>query len=282
MKRLSIFSLLLLSLFASASLLLLPATAFNQAKEILLWPEGAPGSEGKTGTDSVRVTTDGEHVVSNVHHPSITPYLPPKGKSSGAAVIVVPGGGHRELWMDHEGHNFAKWLSERGTAAFVLKYRLAREANSTYRIEEHAFADMQQSIRLVRSKAQEWAIVPSRIGAAGFSAGGELVALAGMRQEDANARLNFQALIYPGSSGKIVAAKDSPPVFLVCGYKDRPDISKGLAEVYLKFKDAGVPAELHVYADAGHGFGMRERNRGAVAGWPLRFEEWLKGLEFKL
>ena len=146
MKRLSIFSLLLLTLFASAPLLLLPSTAFNQSKEILLWPEGAPGSEGKTGTDSVRVTTDGEHVFSNVHHPSITPYLPPKGKSSGAAVIVVPGGGHRELWMDHEGHNFAKWLSERGTAAFVLKYRLAREANSTYRIEEHAFADMQQSL----------------------------------------------------------------------------------------------------------------------------------------
>jgi endo-1,4-beta-xylanase len=262
-----ILSLLLLSLFA-------------QSQEILLWPEGAPGSEGKTGNDSVRVTTDGEHVVSNVHHPSITPYLPAKGKSSGSAVIVVPGGGHRELWMDHEGHNFAKWLSGRGTAAFVLKYRLAREANSTYKIEEHALADMRQAIRLVRSKAKEWEIMPSRIGAAGFSAGGELVALAGMRPDDESARLNFHALIYPGSSGKIVATKDSPPIFLACGYKDRPDISKGLAEVYLKFKEAGVPAELHIYAEAGHGFGMREKNRGAAAGWPVRFEEWLQGLQF--
>src|SRR6185503_21214393 len=91
-------------------------------------------------------------------------------------------------------------------------------------------------------------------------------------------RPDFQALIYPGSSGKVVPTKDSPPIFLLCGYKDRPDISRGLAEVYLKFKDLGVPAELHIYATAGHGFGMREKNRSAVATWPARFEEWLTEL----
>jgi acetyl esterase/lipase len=121
-------------------LLFLPATVFtaDRPKEIALWPNGAPGSEGKTGKESVRVTADGEHVISNVHNPSLTPYLPDKTKLPRTAVIIIPGGGHRELWMDHEGYNLAQWLSERGIAAFVLKYRLAREPNSTYTIEEHA------------------------------------------------------------------------------------------------------------------------------------------------
>src|SRR5262245_52924318 len=158
----------------------------DQPKEIRLWQNGAPGSEGKLGEETVRVTTNGEHVISNVHNPSLTPYLPPKDKATGAAVIVVPGGGHRELWVDHEGYNLAKWLNTRGIAAFVLKYRLAREQTSTYKIDEHAFADMQRAIRLVRSRAQEWAIVPSRIGVLGFSAGGELAALSGMRFDAGN------------------------------------------------------------------------------------------------
>lgn len=272
-------------------LLLLPATvwAAQQPKEIPLWPNGAPGSEGKTGDEAVRVTPDGEHVVSKVHKPSLTPYLPPKDKATGAAVIVAPGGGHRELWVDHEGHNFAKWLSARGIAAFVLKYRLAREANSTYKIDEHGFADTQRAVRLVRSRAPEWGINPARVGVLGFSAGGEVAALLSMRNDAGNkeaadaierepSRPDFQALIYPGSSGKIIPTKESPPIFLLAGYKDRPDISRGLAEVYLKFKDLGVPAELHLYATAGHGFGVRERNKSAVATWPARFEEWLAEL----
>jgi endo-1,4-beta-xylanase len=263
----------------------------QQPSEIPLWPNGAPGSEGKTGEETVRVTQDREHVVSNVHKPSITLYLPAKDKATGAAVVVAPGGGHRELWVDHEGHNFARWLSARGIAALVLKYRLAREVNSTYKVDEQGLADTQRAIRLVRSRAQEWGVNPARVGVLGFSAGGELAALSGLRFDGGNkeavdvvdrenSRPDFQALIYPGSSGRIVPTKDSPPVFLVCGYKDRPDISRGLAEVYLKFKEAGVPAELHIYAAAGHGFGVRERNRNAAGSWPARFEEWLADLGF--
>ena len=118
----------------------------DQPKELLLWPGGAPGSEGKTVGESVRVTPDGEHVISNIHAPSLTPYLLPKGKNARAAVIIAPGGGHRELWAEHEGHNVAKWLNAHGVAAFVLKYRLAREPNSTYQIETHALADIQRAI----------------------------------------------------------------------------------------------------------------------------------------
>lgn len=279
MKTIVIFFLLALPL----------AVIAQEQNEILLWPNGAPGSEGKSGGESVRVTADGEHVISSIHKPSLTPYLPKKEKATGAAVIIAPGGGHRELWIDHEGHNFARWLADRGIAAFVLKYRLAREPESTYKIDQHALADVQRAMRLVRSRAREWGVNPARIGVAGFSAGGEVAALVAMRNDPGNkdssdaieresCRPDFQALIYPGNSGQIVPAKDSPPIFMLCGYKDRPDISRGLAEVYLKFKDLGVPAELHVYATAGHGFGLRERNKSAVASWPARFEDWLSEL----
>jgi endo-1,4-beta-xylanase len=272
---------------------LLPATVLpaNQPKEILLWPNGAPGSEGKSGPEAVRLAENGERVVSNVHQPSITPYLPPKETATGAAVIIAPGGGHRELWTDHEGHNLARYLSARGVAAFVLKYRLAREANSTYTVDDHALADMRRAVRLVRSRAGEWNVSTSRVGVMGFSAGGELAALASMSfdggnkeaadaVERASSKPDFQALIYPGSSRRFAPTKDSPPVFIVCGYGDRPDISQGMAEVYLKFKQVGVPAELHIYASAGHGFGVRDKNTKSFGKWPARFEEWLGDLGF--
>ncbi len=214
------------------------------------------------------------------------PYLPAAGKSTGASVIIAPGGGHRELWTSHEGHNLAEWLSERGVAAFVLYYRLARETNSTYTIDGEALADTQRAIKLVRSRAGEWNLKPDRVGVMGFSAGGELAALADMRFvagdaqagdpiERVGSKPDFQALIYPGSSRRFEASQASSPVFIVCGYNDRPDISRGMAEVYLKYKEAGVPAELHIYAKAGHGFGVRDTLQGAVGKWPDRLVEWL-------
>ena len=265
---------------------LLAIAAADEPKEIFLWPNGAPGSEGKTGPEKVRIPEGGDHVVSNVHRPSITPYLPTGSNTKRTAVIIAPGGGHRELWTDHEGHNLARWLRDRGIAAFVLKYRLAKEEGSTYKVDEHALADMKRSLRLVRSRAKEWGIDTARIGVMGFSAGGEVAALAAMRFDVGDraaadmidresSHPAFQALIYPGSSGRFEVTKNSPPIFLLCGYKDRTDISEGLAQVYLKYKQAGVPAELHIYSDAGHGFGFRPTNQGAVAHWPERFTEWL-------
>lgn len=257
---------------------------------ISLWPNGAPGSVADAPVEKTRVTDQGERVVSSVHNPSLTPYIPATDKATGAAVIIAPGGGHRELWSDHEGHNLGKWLRDRGIAAFVLKYRLAEEKGSQYTVDDHALADLQRSIRLVRCRAKEWNIHADRVGVAGFSAGGELVALSGMRFDAGNAsasdevdrqscRPDFTALIYPGRSRRYEPHKDSPPVFIACGFRDRSDISKGMATVYLKYKEAGVSAELHIYANAGHGFGVRDRNRGAVAKWPQRFEEWLVDLK---
>ena len=281
MKPTTLSCLVLLALGIAVSV-----CAADEPGKILLWPDGAPGSEGKTGEEKVRVTDGGDHVISNIHQPSLTPYLPTPDTATGAAVIIAPGGGHRELWSTHEGHNLARWLSERGIAAFVVYYRLAREEGSTYSVDGEALADMQRAVKLVRSRAEEWGIKPDRIGVMGFSAGGEVAALADMRPTDADddssdlvdrvhSKPDFQALIYPGSSRRFEASEDSSPVFIVCGYNDRPDISKGMAEVYLKYKEAGVPAELHIYAKAGHGFGVRDRLRGAVARWPDRFVEWL-------
>ena len=271
--------------------LIVASTHAAETKEILLWPNGAPGSEGKPGDETVRIADNGEHVLSNIHKPSLTPYLPPADKATGCAVIVAPGGGHRELWSDHEGHNVARWLSERGIAGFVLKYRLARETNSTYTVEDHALADMQRALRLVRSRAAEWGIGTNRIGVMGFSAGGEVAFLSAQRFDpgapdatDAVARQSsrpdFQALIYPGRAQRIEPATNSPPVFLVCGYNDRPDISEGLASVYLKFKQVKVPAELHIYAGTGHGFGLRANNTQPAGKWIERFEEWLAASGF--
>jgi acetyl esterase/lipase len=281
-----------------ALLIACTAYAVEPGKEILLWPNGAPGSEGKTGDEKVRLAERGERVVSNIHKPNLTPYLPPADKATGCAVIVAPGGGHRELWSDHEGHNVARWLSDRGIAAFVLKYRLARETNSTYTVDDHALADMQRALRLVRSRAAEWHLATNRIGVMGFSAGGEVAFLSAQRfdsfsptggegRDEGEAALNqkssrpdFQALIYPGRTQRIEPAPNSPPVFLVCGYNDRPDISEGLATVYLKFKQLKVPAELHIYAGSGHGFGFRPSTTNSqpstgTSKWVERFEEWL-------
>ena len=267
-------------------LLLLIRSAVAQSGPVLLWPNGAPGSEGKTAAETVRVNENGEHVVSGVHRPSLTPYLPSTDKATGAAVIIAPGGGHRELWMDHEGYRIAQWLSERGVAAFVLKYRLARETGSTYTIDGTELADIRRALRLVRSRASEWNIDPARIGVMGFSAGGELAAMAGTRFDAGNAaaadpierqssKPAFQALIYPVIPHDMSLSQQTPPAFLVCGEDDRADIAQGLPQLFVSLKQAGVSAELHVFARTGHGFGLRPTNRPPVSDWPQLFLEWL-------
>jgi acetyl esterase/lipase len=250
---------------------------------IPLWSQGAPDSEARA-KEPEQFAGDN---CSNVHNPTLTPYLPNQTKMSGTAVIICPGGGHSKLCLGHEGYALAEWFRDRGIAAFVLKYRLAREPGSTYTIQEHAMADTRRALRLVRSRAAEWNIKPERVGILGFSAGGELAAYAAMKsdpgQKDAadviereSCRPDFQALIYPGKSDTFTVESGMPPVFIAAGYGDRPDISEGMATVYLKYKAAKVPAELHLFANAGHGFGYRHNSKpSAAARWPERFVDWL-------
>jgi endo-1,4-beta-xylanase len=263
----------------------------TEPQEILLWPNGAPGSEGKTAPQKTRITPQGDIVISSVHKPSVTPYLPAADKATGVAVIVAPGGGHSELWISHEGYSPAKWLRDHGIAAFVLKYRLARDTNSTYTVDKDELADIQRAIRLVRSRAKEWGIDTAKIGVMGFSAGGELAGLAAMRYaardpsaQDAidreSDKPDFQGLIYPGNIQRLTVSAASPPAFIAGGYKDRKDISEGVAELYLKYKEANIPAELHIYGNIGHGFGIRATNTGANTHWPEEFAVWLSDLGF--
>ena len=248
---------------------------------IPLWPHGAPGSEARVAEPE---KLDGSNVT-NVHNPSITPFIP-TGGATGVAVVIAPGGGHSKLCVGHEGYALGEWFRDHGIAAFVLKYRLAREKDSTYTIQDHAMADTRRALRTVRSRAQEWGIKPDRIGIMGFSAGGELAAFAAMKSdpgktddadliERASCRPDFQALIYPGTSDLFTVEKGMPPVFIACGYGDRPDIAEGMASLYLKYKAAGVKAELHIYSNVGHGFGYRPGTTTAAGAWPFRFREWL-------
>jgi endo-1,4-beta-xylanase len=285
----------LITFVATVLLVSAQLSAAENLPVVPLWANGAPGSEARK-SEPEKVSGSN---VSNIHHPSLTVYLPPKEEATGAAVIVAPGGGHQRHAIQHEGYNVAQWLADHGVAAFILKYRLARdEANPAgapqpYTVDRDALADAQRAFRLIRTRAQEWGVRPDAIGIIGFSAGGEVALLAATRGADAapgasdpierqSARANFFSLIYPGGLPRtdIVLTKETPPTFLAAGYGDRPNIAEGLAEFYLKCKRAGVLAELHMYAGAGHGFGVRETNKSPAGAWIARFHEWMADRKF--
>jgi len=288
-------------LVAALILATLPVHAADAPPVVLLWPNGAPGSEGKTSPEKVVTARNGERVITNVNVPSLTIFLPAKDKATGAGVIVMPGGGHYQLSFDSEGTYVAQWLADHGIAAFVLKNRLARTAPGAtrppedtgppYTVEKDEYNDVARSMRLVRSRAAEWEIDPARLGVMGFSAGGELAAMISLRYDDGKAddadpierqgtKPAFQGLFYPGNSKAIVPVKDSPPAFLLCGGADRPDISEGLPNVYLLFKKAGVPVDLHILAGVSHGFGLRASYKDVRSEWPQMFYSWLRDQKF--
>ena len=266
------------------------AVAARNGDVLPLWPNGAPGSEalaGKKEVITVPAKPGDSLKVSSIHNPSLTIYLPSKEKATGAAMIIAPGGGHRFLSIDTEGTNVAEWLNSIGVAAFVLKYRLAREPDSLYKIDEHPFADVQRALRLVRARSQEWNVNPAKLGVIGFSAGGEVAVMASTRYDAGQAsaadpierqssKPDYQILIYPGIRAEnVVVTKDTPPTFMLCADNDRGP-SLAIPNLYLALKKAGVPTELHIYNSGGHGFGYRP---GAVpvirSTWVLRLQDWM-------
>jgi endo-1,4-beta-xylanase len=207
-------------------------------------------------------------------------------------MVIAPGGGHAFLNFDREGINVAEYLNSIGVAGFVLKYRLAREAGSTYKIETHALGDAQRAIRLIRSRAEEWHVNPARVGIMGFSAGGEVAALAATRfdagKPDAgdpidrlSSRPDFDALIYPGvRANNYTIPKDTPVTFMLCADNDRGP-SNAIAGLYPMLKAAGIQTEVHVYATGGHGFGINPNTKSpspVATTWQLRLGDWLKDI----
>jgi endo-1,4-beta-xylanase len=279
--------------FLTALLLVSRAFAQKNGDVLPLWPHGAPGSEGMMDRKEVltQPAKAGDSLkVSNIHNPSLTVYFPAKDKATGAAMIVAPGGGHRFLSIDTEGTNVAEWLNSVGVAAFVLKYRLAREADSPYKVDVHPFADVERAIRTVRARSAEWNVNPAKIGVMGFSAGGEVAVMASTRYdagltgandaiERQSSRPDYQILIYPGIRVETVnVTKDTPPTFMLCADNDKGP-SMAIPELYLALKKVGVPAELHIYNSGGHGFGYRAGAMPVIKStWVLRLQDWMSDI----
>ncbi len=253
------------------------------AQQIALWPDGAPGAEQRRA-EAEKVDNT---YVSNVHNPSLTVVRANPRHANGAAVIIVPGGGHRMLVFQNEGMVAAKSLNRAGVTAFVLKYRLARDQGSTYSIENDAAADLRRAVRWVRAHAADYGVDPHRLGVMGFSAGGELVSLVADNPEPSpplrpdaidklSARPDFQVLVYPGPLGSPAkAAQNAPPAFIVAGSNDKCCMPPALG-LYQQLVGAGVSAELHLYADTDHAFNMGQRSeRLSDVHWPDRLADWL-------
>jgi acetyl esterase/lipase len=270
------------ALCGAATLLASTEPFVTQAPMIKIWPGVAPGSEGKTAPERwiEGSTPDSLHRLTDVHVPSLTVYLPPKEKASGAAIIIAPGGGHRYLTIDLEGDWVAKKLNEIGVAAFVLRSRLARAEGSTYRVEVESLADLQQAIRVVRDRAKEWGVNPTRVGVMGFSAGGHLAALA-ENKFDAATRPDFAVLCYPGfGRTSVPVSQDAPPTFIFVD--DDDSLATTAGEYYLALRKAKVSAEFHAFRRGGHGVGVTGTAPGfeklGAAKWPELLGIWLGDL----
>ncbi|GIW88683.1 MAG: hypothetical protein KatS3mg108_3007 [Isosphaeraceae bacterium] len=255
---------------------------------VRLWEGGPPGFEARR--DEPEQAQD--YWVKNIHHPSLTVFLPPPEKATGTAVVICPGGGHRLLVYNAEGVEAARFLNELGVAAFVLKYRLGREEGSPYQIDVHARADGLRAVRLVRSRAAEWGIDPARVGLMGFSAGGEVVSMVALGSEAAeleasdpvdrlNGRPDFGIWIYPGPLGIPEALPpEAPPAFLLVANDDR-GAARSVMSLLAKYRAADRPVEAHILAGGGHAFNMGKRSeRVSVRGWPGRLAEWLADLGY--
>jgi acetyl esterase/lipase len=271
-------------------LFLFPLVMLAQTNPLVipLWPNGAPGFESRRNEPEQAK----DYWVKNIHNPSITVYFPAKEKATGAAVIICPGGGHRELVFNAEGVEPALFLNNIGVIAIVLKYRLSREDNSPYSIDIHPRQDAYRAVRLVRSKASEWNIDTNRIGMLGFSAGGEVVAMiayangkgdpnAADKIDRLNGKPNFQMLVYPGPLGiPDSIPSDAPPAFLLAA-NDDPCCSVSVINLLEKYRAANVSVEAHIFAKGSHAFNMGNRSKlNSIKVWPQRMADWLEDNNF--
>jgi acetyl esterase/lipase len=269
-----------------------------------LWPEGVPGKPAAV----VAETDNPPGTVAHVSVPTLAIYPAPVASNSGAAVVICPGGGYQRLAIDKEGYAIAAWLNKLGVSVFVLKYRVPDFGHPA------PLQDVLRAIRTVRRDAVSWGIDPSKIGVMGFSAGGHLAASASTLYDDPagktgaaidtiSARPDFSILVYPvimlegpfihsGSRDALLgpnapADKTSalslqnrvdartPPVFLVHGGDDKAVPAENSVAYFMAARNAGVPAEIHVYQHGPHGFGTLP-GHGPISDWTARCEEWLR------
>jgi acetyl esterase/lipase len=249
---------------------------------IPLWKNGAPGFESRKNEPEQAK----DWWIKNIHNPSLTVYFPAKEKANGAAVIICPGGGHKELVFNAEGKEAAAYLNSIGVTAFVLKYRLFREENSPY-TKENTLSDGRRAMRLVRQQAAAWNLDTNRIGLMGFSAGGELAAWVALNPskesiempdsiDKEKCKANFLILVYPGP----LAVPDSvesnaPPLFMIAANDDEC-CSEPIIKLLQLYRKANVRSEVHLYAQGKHAFNMGNRSvLKTISTWPQRMGDWL-------
>ncbi|MFC5860959.1 alpha/beta hydrolase [Acidicapsa dinghuensis] len=276
-------------------------------KEVRLWPGAAPDGPVTSGSEVDTTGPGNNNLIAgkplirlgNVNDPTMTLYAP-KGKNTGAAVVVFPGGGYRILAIDLEGTEVCAWLNAEGVSCILVKYRVPGTdqkfaATGPYPKSKAALEDAQRAVGLVRSHAAEWHIDPNRIGVLGFSAGGHLsVALSTHYDKrlytpiDAADQLsckpNFAVVIYPGYLADtehsmldeldIHPDANNPPTILVQAEND-PVHVENVTTYFLALKQAKVPAELHIYTEGGHGYGLRPQANWPVTAWPHLVDKWL-------
>ena len=290
-------------LFAFMILLLLPVSLSAQSKNaptlIPLWPHSVPGETNKlVERDNTKPTdnkVDGKPVIrlTDVGNPTITVYPPGKGKNTGAAMVVCPGGGYSILAIDLEGTEVCNWLNSLGITAILLKYRVpVRQGLPRYQAPAQ---DAQRALGLVRYNARKWNIDPQKIGIMGFSAGAHLSATVSTNYtkrlyepvdeaDAASCRPDFVMLVYPAyltvkEQGDQIAPElhidsTTAPTLLIQTEDDPVRVESSLY-YYLALKKEKVPAEMHLYAKGGHGYGLRNRGTGVYT-WPAAAEGWLR------
>ena len=263
-----------------------------------LWPAGAPGTSTATGPEQDTTTSKDHQVagravvrIGNVASPTITLY-PAPAQNSGATVVVFPGGSYRILAIDLEGTEVCDWLNSIAVNCVLVKYRVP--ATGPFPKSEAALQDAQRALGVVRQRAAEWHLDPKRIGVLGFSAGAHLAAALSTHYEkrmypaldgadQLSCRPDFQIVLYPGYlalseknfdfNPDISVTASTPPAFIVQA-EDDPVHVENAVKYFLELKKAGVQAELHTYAQGGHGYGLRPTSM-PVTRWPLLASRWL-------
>lgn len=281
---------------ASALFAILSCTSIAQQHTLPLWPNGNPEPTTITGPE-MDPTTDANRIVSgkvtvritNVSKPTLSVYLPAKDRNTGAAAVVLPGGAYVRLAWNLEGTEVCDWLNSVGMTCLLVKYRVPETGHYPENVED--LEDAQQAMRIARVHAAEWGIDPQRIGAIGFSAGAHLAAALSTHADfqgknvatsTVDAKPNFQMLLYPGwlngADGKVnptvKPVADTPPTFLVMAEDDYTAHVENALVYFQALKDVKVPAELHLFTQGGHGFGLRPTDR-PISRWPVLAEEWL-------
>jgi len=283
------------TLLACLGILTLPVASAFAAEPLTLnvWPDAVPGETGNVGREQFQPSRNGRKPVqrlTNVTQPTITVYRAAKENNTGTAVLICPGGGYNILAWDLEGTEVAEWLNSIGVTGIVLKYRVPRRQDRQK--HDAPLQDVQRAMSLVRRHADEWKLDQERIGILGFSAGGHLSAAASTNfdrrhydavdeVDDVSCRPDFAVLVYPaylidsnGLAPEIRVTGRTPPTFFAHAGDDRITSENSIA-MYLALKKLKVPAELHVYASGGHGFGLRPSEHPASS-WPLRCEQWMR------